>query len=103
RNADRHRRPVIYQPEDLVLLDTLNLRLPIIPKLRPRYCGPFRINHMITPVTAHLLLSADWYVSPSFHVSLLRPYIPSTSQLPRNRPASMTRPLTEPSSHPKKY
>ncbi|CAI7912114.1 unnamed protein product [Closterium sp. NIES-53] len=79
RNADRHRRPVTYQPDDLVLLDTHNLRLPITLKLRPRYCGPFRISHMITPVTAHLLLPADWYVSPSFHVSLLRPYIPSTS------------------------
>ncbi|CAI7737683.1 unnamed protein product, partial [Closterium sp. NIES-54] len=55
-------------PDDLVLLDTQNLRLPITPKLRPRYCGPFRISHMITPVTAHLLLPADWYVSTSFHV-----------------------------------
>ncbi|CAI7850150.1 unnamed protein product, partial [Closterium sp. NIES-53] len=60
RNADRHRRPVTYQPDDLVLLDTQNLRLPITPKLRPRYCGPFRISHMIIPVTAHLLLLADW-------------------------------------------
>ncbi|CAI7800267.1 unnamed protein product, partial [Closterium sp. NIES-54] len=59
RNADRHRRPVTYQPNDLVLLDTKNLRLPITPKLRPRYCGPFRISYMITPVTAHLLLPAD--------------------------------------------
>ncbi|CAI7852328.1 unnamed protein product [Closterium sp. NIES-53] len=94
RNADRHRIPVTYQPDDLVLLDTQNLRLPIIPKLRPRYCRPFRMSHMIIPVIAHLLLPADWYVSPSFHVSLLRPYVPSTSQLPRNRPASMTRPPT---------
>ncbi|CAI7769961.1 unnamed protein product, partial [Closterium sp. NIES-54] len=61
------RRPVTYQPDDLVLLDTQNLRLPITPKLRPRYCGPFRISHLVTPVTAHLLLPADWYVSPSFH------------------------------------
>ncbi|CAI7801085.1 unnamed protein product, partial [Closterium sp. NIES-53] len=59
RNADRHRRPVTYLPDDLVLLDTQNLRLPLTLKLRPRYCGPFRISHMITPVTAHLLLPAD--------------------------------------------
>ncbi|CAI7854456.1 unnamed protein product [Closterium sp. NIES-53] len=102
RNADRHRRPVTYQPDDLILLDTQNLRLPITPKLRPRYCGPFRISHMVTPVTAHLLLPADWYVSPSFHVSLLRPYIPSTSQLARLRPTSMTRPPTEPVIMPEK-
>ncbi|CAI7890085.1 unnamed protein product [Closterium sp. NIES-53] len=78
----------------LTLLDTQNLCLPITPKLCPRHCGPFRISHMITFVTAHLLLPADWYVSPSFYVSLLRPYVPSTSQLPRNRPASMTQPPT---------
>ncbi|CAI7891385.1 unnamed protein product [Closterium sp. NIES-53] len=102
RNADRHRRPVTYQPDDLILLDTQNLRLPITPKLRPRYCGPFRISHMVTPVTAHLLLPADWYVSPSFHVSLLRPYIPSTSQLARHHPTSMIRPPTEPVIMPEK-
>ncbi|CAI7753422.1 unnamed protein product [Closterium sp. NIES-53] len=102
RNADCHLRPVTYQPDDLVLLNTLNLRLPITPKLRPRYCGLFRISHMIIPVTAHLLLPAVWYVSPSFHVSLLRPYIPSTSQLARTRPASMTRPPTEPVITPEK-
>ncbi|CAI7750468.1 unnamed protein product [Closterium sp. NIES-53] len=102
RNADRHRRPVTYQPDDLVLLDTQNLRLPITPKLRPRYCGPFRISHMITPVTTHLLLPAVCYVSPSFHVSLLRPYIPSTNQMARTRPASMTRPPTEPIITPEK-
>ncbi|CAI7801004.1 unnamed protein product [Closterium sp. NIES-53] len=102
RNADRHRRPVTYQPNDLVLLDTQNLHLPITPKLRPRYCGPFRISHMITPVTAHLLLPAVWYVSPFFHVTLLRPFIPSTCQLARNRPASMTRPQTEPVITPEK-
>ncbi|CAI7745156.1 unnamed protein product [Closterium sp. NIES-54] len=102
RNANRHRRPVTYQPDDLFLLDTQNLRLPITPKLRPRYCGPFRISHLITPVTAHLLLPADWYVSLSFHFSPLRPYVPSTRQLPRNRPASMTRPPTEPIITPEK-
>ncbi|CAI7881793.1 unnamed protein product [Closterium sp. NIES-54] len=73
RNADRRRRPVTYQSGDYVLIDTRNLRLPVVLKLRPRCCGPFQISHMITPVTAHLLLPSDWYISPSFHVSLLRP------------------------------
>ncbi|CAI7778016.1 unnamed protein product [Closterium sp. NIES-54] len=67
RNADRHRRPVTYQSGDYVLLDPHNFRLPVVPKLRPRYCGPFQISHMTTPVTAHLLLPTDWYISPSFH------------------------------------
>ncbi|CAI7919662.1 unnamed protein product [Closterium sp. NIES-53] len=67
RNADRHRRTVTYQSRDYITLDTLNLSLPIVPKLRPRYCGPFQISHMITPVTTHLLLPTAWYISPSFH------------------------------------
>ncbi|CAI7781811.1 unnamed protein product [Closterium sp. NIES-54] len=102
RNADRHCRPVTYQSRDYVLLDTQNLRLLIVPKLRPRYCGPFQISHMITPITAHLLLPTDWYINPSFHVSLLRPYIPSTSQLHRYRPPSMTRLASEPIIEPEK-
>ncbi|CAI7886803.1 unnamed protein product [Closterium sp. NIES-53] len=68
----------------------------------PRAQQSFRISHMITPVTAHLLHLADWYISPSFHVGLLRPYVPSTSQLPRNRLASMIRPPTEPIIMPEK-
>ncbi|GJP52569.1 hypothetical protein CLOM_g11671 [Closterium sp. NIES-68] len=43
RHADRHRRDVTYKVGDLVLLDTRNLRLPILSKLRPRYCGPFQV------------------------------------------------------------
>ncbi|GJP38085.1 hypothetical protein CLOM_g22530 [Closterium sp. NIES-68] len=42
RHADRHRRDVTYKVGDLVLLDTRNLRLPILSKLRPRFCGPFQ-------------------------------------------------------------
>ncbi|CAI7910255.1 unnamed protein product [Closterium sp. NIES-54] len=99
RNADR---PVTYQSGDYVLLGTLNVRLPIVAKLQPRFCGPFQISHMITPVTAHLLLPTDSYISPSFHVSPLRPYIPTTSQLPRHRPPSMTRPPSEPIIEPEK-
>ncbi|CAI7895297.1 unnamed protein product [Closterium sp. NIES-53] len=60
-NADHHRHPVTYQSEDYVLLDTQNLRLLVVLKLRPRYCGPFQISHMISPVIAHLLLPTDWH------------------------------------------
>ncbi|GJP56686.1 hypothetical protein CLOM_g15741 [Closterium sp. NIES-68] len=85
RQADRHRRDVNYKVGDLVLLDTRNLRLPIPSKLRPRFCGPFQVTNLVTPVTVHLRLPADWRHHPAFHVSLLRPYVPSSSDLARNR------------------
>ncbi|GJP47876.1 hypothetical protein CLOM_g7051 [Closterium sp. NIES-68] len=85
RQADRHRRDVNYKVGDLVRLDTRNLRLPIPSKLRPRFCGPFQVINLVTPVTVHLRLPADWRHHPAFHVSLLRPYVPSSSDLARNR------------------
>ncbi|GJP51671.1 hypothetical protein CLOM_g10820 [Closterium sp. NIES-68] len=85
RQADRHRRDVTDNVGDIVLLDTRNLRLPIPSKLRPRFCGPFQVTKMVTPVTAHLRLPTDWRHHPAFHVSLLRPYIPSSSDLARQR------------------
>ncbi|GJP33107.1 hypothetical protein CLOM_g17676, partial [Closterium sp. NIES-68] len=75
RQADRHRCDVTYKVGDLVLLDTRNLRLPIPSKLRPRFCGPFQVTNLVTPVTVHLRLPADWRHHPAFHVSLLRPYV----------------------------
>ncbi|CAI7932009.1 unnamed protein product [Closterium sp. NIES-54] len=57
---------------------------------------------MITSVTVHLLLPTDCFISPSFHVTLLRPYIPTTSQLPHHRPPSMTRPASKPIVEPEK-
>ncbi|GJP39787.1 hypothetical protein CLOM_g24128 [Closterium sp. NIES-68] len=85
RQADRHRRDANYKVSDLVLLDTRNLRLPIPSKLRPRFYGPFQVTNLVTPVTVHLRLPADWRHHPAFHVSLLRPYVPSSSDLARNR------------------
>ncbi|GJP59393.1 hypothetical protein CLOP_g11714 [Closterium sp. NIES-67] len=78
RYTDLHRRDIIMAAGQLVLLDTKNLRLPLPSKLRPRFCGPFRIVKMVTPVTAKLLLPDEWRIHDAFHVSLLRPYVAST-------------------------
>ncbi|CAI7752647.1 unnamed protein product [Closterium sp. NIES-53] len=43
RNANRHYQPIAYQPDDLVLLNTQNLRLPISPKLRPDIVSASRL------------------------------------------------------------
>ncbi len=50
----------------------LRLRLPC-KKLSPRYVGPFKITRQITPVSFRLALPAHYRISPTFHVSLLKP------------------------------
>uniref|UniRef100_A0A3B1KK37 Gypsy retrotransposon integrase-like protein 1 n=1 Tax=Astyanax mexicanus TaxID=7994 RepID=A0A3B1KK37_ASTMX len=76
--ADRHRGETpLFNPGDRVWLSTrdLKLRLPCC-KLSPQFVGPFRILQRINNVTYKLLLPRNYRVSPSFHVSLLRPVIP---------------------------
>ncbi|GJP61282.1 hypothetical protein CLOP_g18458 [Closterium sp. NIES-67] len=46
RYTDLHRRNMTMATGQLVLLDTKNLRLPLPTKLRPRFCGPFKIMKM---------------------------------------------------------
>ncbi|GJP50964.1 hypothetical protein CLOM_g10119 [Closterium sp. NIES-68] len=59
QQVDRRRRDLTLAPGQLVLLDTRNLGIPYPNKLQPRFCGPFRIIRMVTPVTAHLQLPTD--------------------------------------------
>lgn len=66
-----------YQPGDRVWLSTRNLKLKLpCRKLSPRFVGPFKVIRRVNPVTYTLQLPANYRVSPSFHVSLLRPLIP---------------------------
>ncbi|GJP45038.1 hypothetical protein CLOM_g4438 [Closterium sp. NIES-68] len=85
RYADLHRRDITMTARQLVLSDTKNLRLPLPTKLRPRFCGPLKIMKMVTPVTAQLRLPDDWRIHNKFHVSLLRPFVPDTSDIARQR------------------
>ncbi len=81
----RGRLTVIASPEYLpgqwVWLSTRNLRLNLpCKKLSPRFVGPYKILRQITPVSFRLALPRHLRISPTFHVSLLKPATPPTEE-----------------------
>ncbi len=76
RQADTRRTPTPrYQPGQKVWLSTqyIRLRLPCR-KLSPWYIGPFTVQRQLNEVTYRLNLPPHYCISPSFHVSLLKPH-----------------------------
>ncbi|KAK2874766.1 hypothetical protein Q8A67_021919 [Cirrhinus molitorella] len=73
--ANQHRRAgPSLAPGQWVWLSTKDLRLRLpCRKLSPRYVGPFKIIKQITPVSFRLELPANYRISPTFHMSLLKP------------------------------
>ncbi|KAL0154077.1 hypothetical protein M9458_050536 [Cirrhinus mrigala] len=93
RTANLHRRPgPRYTPGQWVWLSTRDLRLRLpCRKLSPRYVGPFQILRQITPVSFRLDLPANYRISPTFHMSLLKP-----AGGPRREPEGEAEPHTSP-------
>jgi hypothetical protein len=93
--ANRFRRAVRYHVNDPVLLATKHLSYApgLARKLMPRFTGPFPIVRVIDKgdetVAVTLRLPPGWKVHPTFHVSRVRPYVPS-SAAPPAPPASLT-------------
>lgn len=82
--ADSKRRDQSFQPGDLVLLSTANLRLkvPGAQKLLPRYVGPFAVEKQVGRNAYKLTLPSSMRVHPVFHVSLLHEYHPGGNVQP---------------------
>ncbi len=77
RYADQKRRPVKYKAGQLVYLSSQNLKTAK-GKLKERWSGPFIIKAVEGDGSVvRLDLPAGWKVHPSFHVSLVKPYVAS--------------------------
>ena len=69
KNADRKRREVTYQPGDLVLLSTRNLRMRGGRKLKAKWTGPFQVLEVLGR-------RSECQAGPSITVQQTSPYVP---------------------------
>ena len=77
QRVNAHRRELEFNPGDLVLLSTKNLRQPGpgVKKLKPSYMGPFEVDSMVGNVAVKLNLPREWTrIHNVFHVNLVKPY-----------------------------
>ncbi|KAJ9515930.1 hypothetical protein QJQ45_016883, partial [Haematococcus lacustris] len=70
---DTKRRDAVFEPGDMVLLSTQNMRgrvgQPGTRKLKPRCVGPFRVEYMVDRAAV-----CNSRIHNVFHVSLVKPY-----------------------------
>jgi hypothetical protein len=59
----------------------ISLTLGNCTKLATRFCGPFEILERIGPVAYMLALPASMSIHNSFHVSMLKKYIPDANHV----------------------
>ena len=74
--ADSKRTPLTYTTSDYCLLSSKHLTIVTtgVPKLLPRYLGPFKVLKMVGKAAVKLDLPAHWKIHNVFHVSLTKPW-----------------------------
>jgi len=74
--ADPKRKNITFKPGDEVLLSTrfIQLKVPGVNKLLPKYIGPFTVKNALSDVTYRLHLPDCMKCHNVFHLSLLRPF-----------------------------
>lgn len=75
RYADKHRRLHVFSVGDHVMLSTEHLSAyqHVSKKLRARWCGPFKVIQVVTPVAVKLELPASIRIHPVVHAEWLKP------------------------------
>lgn len=93
RQADKHRRNVVFKVGDMVLLSTreLTFKDERVRKLAPLFCGPFPVTEVINKNAYRLALPEHFAIAPVINVSRLRAYVCDHSAFP-TRPAAQARP-----------
>ncbi len=73
QKADKRRREVSFEVDDLVLLSTVHLKMKNVPaKFQKRFVGPFKVLAKVGQNACTLDLPASWKIHPTFRVSLLK-------------------------------
>jgi hypothetical protein len=81
--ANESRKRVEFEAGNQVMLSTVNFpRRGETKKLDPKWCGPFIISEKISSTAYRLIISLPdtMKVHDVFHISLLKPYVPSTGR-----------------------
>ena len=64
-----------FKLDQLVWLNTRNLKTKYHKKITPKHEGPFQISEILRPVTYQLDLPPTWWIHNILHAVLLMPYI----------------------------
>lgn len=81
---DRNKMDASYAPDELVMLDTRNIRRGAFSKLMPKWIGPFHVEHMVGKAAVKLRLPPSLRIHHTFHVSLVKQYkgVPDAQHAP---------------------
>lgn len=76
RQANKHRRDMVFEVGQLVWLKTDHLQLQSLPtkKLSPKWVGPFTVLQVVSPSAYKLDIPASWRRHPVFNISQLKPF-----------------------------